>query len=588
LAGKPNLYGPIDQRERQRLELMIATARGFLAAIALIAITVDPTEPTRYAEFAYNLLLIYDLHSFTVLLLLKFRPASAVRLGPLLHAIDLAWAVSVTFLTEGPNSSFFALFVFVLLAAATRWGFRETVLTGLVTVLLFVLETAAVSLGLVNTILEISSLIMRCAYFLLATFLLAYLSEQAKGLRAGGSVINRLTSSVNVREGLTANVRNVLGDLLRLIGSPEGMVVLTEVHTGRVVLWKTELSPSNVAPELRVSDLHGQNRHHYLFPIAPSIKAWETSREDATAGGFRCLALGEDGTRLKGAYIQIPVGFNGDHWKRMIGVTIGFGQDWSGRFFLIDPTAQPEGIRRLQFIQTIVTHLAPVLQNVYLLRRLRLRVGAVERARVARELHDSVLQSLTSIEMQIDVARRDPTLPAKPAAELSHIQHLLREEVLNIRDLMEHLRPRVTDAKHMLERLTDLADRVRRETGIDVRCRVDIGDVDVPPELCHELTRIVQEALLNVRKHSGATLVHINLQFDDWAWRLTIKDNGRGFGFHGNLSHAQLAARRIGPRTIRERVEAVGGKLQLISSADGVQLEMSGRLKKPWILTPSA
>jgi signal transduction histidine kinase len=102
------------------------------------------------------------------------------------------------------------------------------------------------------------------------------------------------------------------------------------------------------------------------------------------------------------------------------------------------------------------------------------------------------------------------------------------------------------------------------------------------------LTRIVQEALLNIRKHSGATLAHVNLQFDDWAWRLNIKDNGRGFGFHGNLSHAQLVARRIGPRTIRERVEAVGGKLQLLSGPEGVQLEMIGRLKKPWILTPSA
>lgn len=588
LASRPNLYGAIDQRERHRLELMIATARGFLAAIALVAITLDPSEPTRYADFAYNLLLFYDLHSFGVLLLLRFGPISTARLGPLLHVIDLAWAVSLTFLTEGPNSSFFALFVFVLLAAATRWGFRETLVTGVIAVFLFLLEAVATSLGLVIAILEVNTLIMRGAYFLLATFLLAYLSDQAKGLRAGANVINTLTSKVNVREGLAASMRMMLSDLLRLVGSSEAVVVLEEVATGRVVVWQAALGLSGDAAELRASDLQREHRSHYLFPIPPNVTAWETTRTRGKKERFQSLALREGGTRVKKARIDVPVALNNGQWTTVLGLTLGFAHDWSGRLFILDPTARPAGERRLRFLQTIIVHVTPIVQNVYLLRRLRLRVGALERARVARELHDSVLQSLTSIEMQLDVARRDPTLAPKPAGELAHIQNLLKQEVLNIRDLMEHLRPRVADAKHLVERLTDLADRVRRETEIDVRCRVDIGGVDVPPELCHELTRIVQEALINVRKHSGATCVHVNLEIDDWAWRLTISDNGCGFGFAGTLSHAELAARRVGPRTIRERVEAVGGKLQLHSSPDGLKLEMIGRLKKPWILTPSA
>jgi signal transduction histidine kinase len=586
-ASKPNLYGAPDERERHRLELMIATARGFLAAVAMLAITVDPSEPTRYAEFAYDLLLFYDLHSFAVLLLLKFGPARTARLGPLLHAIDLGWAVSITFLTEGPNSSYFALFVFVLLAAATRWGFRETLLTGAVATFLFLFEIVAASLGMVTTIIDLNSLIMRGAYFLLATFLLAYLSEQAKSLRAGGSVINELTSRLSVRERLSVNMRMVLEELLRLAGSPKAIVVLTETSTGRVVLWEA-MRVSRDFTDVRMSDLPGERRNDYLFPVQTGITAWEAHKTERSKNQLRWLALAEGGTRVRHARIPIPPTLENGLWTTMLCVAIGFTDDWNGRLFLIDPTARPLGERRLRFLQTIVTHVTPVFQNVYLLRRLRLRISALERARVARELHDSVLQSLTSIEMQLDVARRDATVSSRTATELQHIQSLLNREILNIRDLMEQLRPRVIDTTHLIERLTDLADRVRRETGIEVRFDADIAHVDVPPELCHELTRIVQEALINVRKHSGASLVQVTLRVDDWAWKLTVKDNGRGSGFVGALSHAELASKRVGPRTIRERVEAVGGKLQVQSSAAGYQLDMIGRLQKPWILSPSA
>jgi signal transduction histidine kinase len=428
-------------------------------------------------------------------------------------------------------------------------------------------------------ILDLGSLIMRSAYFFLATFLLAYLSEQAKGLRAGGEVINRLTSKVNVREGLVTSAQGVLGDLLRHVGSSEAAVAFEELSSGRLVLWEA------TAADFRSAELHPDRRMQYFFALPKEVGAWQITRRGER---LEYLAVKEDGNRVRNIRLGFPATFRDGNWTTVVGIAFSVGQDWRGRLFLVNPTARPTGVRRLRFLQGIVVHLTPVLQNVYLLRRIRLRVGALERARVARELHDSVLQSLTSIEMQLDVARRDATLAPRPAAELAHIQNLLRQEILNIRDLMEHLRPRVTDARNLVERLADLADRLRRETGIQVRCRANIGEAELEPELCHEVTRIVQEALTNIRKHSGATWAYVNFEVDDWAWKLTVTDNGCGYGFVGTLTHAELAARRIGPRTIRERVEAVGGKLQVHSGTNGLRLEMIGRLKKPWILTSSA
>jgi signal transduction histidine kinase len=588
-SARPDLHGAIDEHERHRLELIIGTARAFLAGIALITISLDPSEPTRYADLAYNLLIFYDIHSAVILLLFRFGPIRAARLGPFLHAIDLAWAVAITFLTEGPNSSYFALFVFVLLAAAYRWGFRQTLLTGIVAVFLFLLEAVAVSVGMVSAILELQTLIMRSAYFVLATFLLAYLSEQAKGLRAEASVINRLTEKINVREGRAANMRVVLADLLKVFGSREASIVLEERSNARAVLWEAVLDNSTLDAKVRFAELDIAQRSHLLFPLPSDVTVWEVHRKQKRSKDkVEWIALDREGKPVPVVNMELPSALKRDDWKTVVGLTVGFSNDWIGRLFLFDPTARPMGERRLRFLQGVMTHVTPVLHNVFLLRRLRLRVGTIERARVARELHDSVIQSLIGVEMQLDVTRRDSALSSEISGKLTVIQGLLRQEILNIRDLMEQLRRRPADSKHLVDQLRDLADRFRRETGIDVRLRSDMGEFKLAPRLCHEVTRIVQEALINIRKHSSASNVTVELRVDDWAWRLIISDDGRGFGFVGTVPHSELGARRVGPRTIRERVEAVGAKLQLRSGPQGARLEIVGRTMKPWIVTSSA
>jgi signal transduction histidine kinase len=566
---RPHLHGALDQRERHRLELIIAIGRVFLAAVALVAVTLDPSEPTRYAGLAQVLLVFYDLHGAAVLLLLRFGSTNTVRLSPLLHAIDLVWAVGITFLTEGPNSPFFALFVFVLLAAAYRWGFRETVLTGVVAVILFLLEALAVALGYAVAILELNGVIMRCAYFLLATFLLAYLSEQAKSLRSEAIVVNRLVGKVRVREGL-ASVHAVLEDLVKLFGGRAALMVLEELGNGRVILWEAVRDGTTATANVRLIESEVTEREDYLFPMPPAITAWEVTRHSDRIGErLQRLALDNQNNHVSASGIGLSNALISRTWKTLLGLGVGFGDEWVGRLFLLDPTARPTGEARLKFLQGVMLHVTPVLHNVYLLRRLRFRIGAIERARVARELHDSVIQSLIGLEMQLDVARRGAAGTPGHAAELTHIQNLLRQEILNVRDLMQQLRPQPADSKQLLERLSDLVDRFTRDTGIDARFVAELDGLEVPPHLCRELMRIVQEGLVNVRKHSGASHVLVRLGSADGACILVIEDDGRGFGFTGSLGHEELAARRVGPTVIRERVETIGGTLLVTSGAGG-------------------
>ena len=103
----------------------------------------------------------------------------------------------------------------------------------------------------------------------------------------------------------------------------------------------------------------------------------------------------------------------------------------------------------------------------------------------------------------------------------------------------------------------------------------DVGDIAVPAATCREIAGIVQEALANVLKHSGAENVLVRLGSDETDWLLIIEDNGRGFEFSGRVSQLKLEKMRKGPAVIRERVRAIGGDLTIDSKpGQGARLEI--------------
>jgi signal transduction histidine kinase len=194
---------------------------------------------------------------------------------------------------------------------------------------------------------------------------------------------------------------------------------------------------------------------------------------------------------------------------------------------------------------------------------------------VARELHDTAIQSLISIEMQIDVLRR--RVNGQPQSEeLGHIQKLLREEVLNLRELMQSMKPVEIGPHQFLDFLAQLVERFRSDTGVDARFVSELEEVTLPSSACRELARVVQEGLVNVRKHSGASSVYVRFGAQNGLWKLVIDDDGRGFQFTGRLTLTELDDLHRGPAVIKERVRAIGGDLVIESSpGHGSRLEIT-------------
>jgi signal transduction histidine kinase len=204
-----------------------------------------------------------------------------------------------------------------------------------------------------------------------------------------------------------------------------------------------------------------------------------------------------------------------------------------------------------------------------------LKAKAMDRALVARELHDGAIQSLIGMEVQVAVLRRQAEAVPEMAEELGRIQQLLRQEVLNLRELMRQMKPLDLDPRRLLDFLAESVDKFRRETGISASFVSDLREISLSPRICTELARIAQEALVNVRKHSGARNVILRLSLEESGGRLVVDDDGRGFDFSGRLSQSDLDTARKGPVIIKERVRSIGGELSIESAPGrGARLEI--------------
>ncbi len=570
--------------ETQRIERTLSAARAFLAVTSLVAFWLDPTHSGPYSTLAYGLLVVYVVHSLLISVLVRIRQQSSPAFRISVHAVDVIWPALLSILTTGPNSPFFIFSIFALLAAAYRWGFIETLATACGAILLFFaqaiwLESGATSMqSILAGGFALNDFIMRSLYLLIAGYLLGYLGEEEKRLRTEIAAITHIISRAQGEVGLHGTLRTVFDEVLQIFGAKRAALALQESTSGRAFLWEAIRESRSGEIVLNSSELREAQLPTYLFE--PPGHTWYAGRRSVSGWSrkFELYAVSEKGQRIYDPAWKPPEWFrNLPAFRAILGVSLSFGMDWSGQALILDPSPTSPPEIEVPFLQALARQVSPAIYSVFLMRRLRSRVGAVERARVARELHDGVIQSLIGLEMQMDVLRRQSSGGSgSVAAELARVQQLLRQEVINLRELMQQMRPVDVAPQRFLDYLATTVDRFGRDAGVAARFVSPFDEVAIPPRVCTEVARIVQEALVNVRKHSQAHNVMVRFDAQDGNWRLVIDDDGRGFDFSGRLRQAELDAAHKGPLVIKERVRSIGGELVVESGPGrGARLEIT-------------
>jgi signal transduction histidine kinase len=417
---------------------------------------------------------------------------------------------------------------------------------------------------------------MRSTYLVVMGLLLGYLAEQQKQLRAEKAVVARILGKVRVEAGLSGTIQEIVSELLTMYGAHETVVASHEGDANRVFVGEGKRTESGEAVFGWIDASVG-DRELYLQDCAGET-CFAVRSTDNGARPFHTVVLDRNGERVRNASAKFLNQLaERRSFQSLISVSFSFGREWAGRIFLVDPALTGDIEEELHFLQELIRQVGPAVYNVYLLRRLRLRAGAVERARFARELHDGAVQSLIAVEMQVDVLKRQAASKSVSLPdELGRIQGLLREEVLKLRELMQQMKSLDVDARKLIPFLGDTVERFQRETGISARFVSEMEQVDMPPQMCRELARIVQEGLVNIRKHSGAKQVLVRLSSRDDHWMVSIEDDGRGFPFSGRMSQEELESLGKGPLVIKERVRLIEGELTVESNPGrGSRLEIS-------------
>jgi two-component system, NarL family, sensor histidine kinase UhpB len=200
--------------------------------------------------------------------------------------------------------------------------------------------------------------------------------------------------------------------------------------------------------------------------------------------------------------------------------------------------------------------------------QLAMRAQEEERRRLARDLHDEVNQALTAILLRLEaLAQESPPEREPEMAELKKLVNRAMEELLT---LARQLRPSALDDHGLLPAVEAQLKRFSARTGIEVRLHTE-GDPNELPEVVQTaIYRVAQEALANVGRHAGATVVEVDLEAEDGEAELRVRDDGAGFD-PGVIPRAgsQGPGAGLGLSGMAERARLVGGELDVRSAPGG-------------------
>jgi two-component system, NarL family, nitrate/nitrite sensor histidine kinase NarX len=213
-------------------------------------------------------------------------------------------------------------------------------------------------------------------------------------------------------------------------------------------------------------------------------------------------------------------------------------------------------------LEALTAHLATAMDNLRLDGLAKEAAVAQERNFLARELHDSIAQSLAFLKIQVQLMHDalDDGDSQRVEAVLAEIDAGVRESYGDVRELLMHFRTRA-NAEDIEPALHTTLRKFEHQSGLQATLRMEGDALPLPPDLQVQVLHIVQEALSNVRKHAQARRVWLDVTRQD-GWRFEVRDDGRGFYADDDA----MDETHVGLRIMRERAERIGATLETLST----------------------
>jgi signal transduction histidine kinase len=219
------------------------------------------------------------------------------------------------------------------------------------------------------------------------------------------------------------------------------------------------------------------------------------------------------------------------------------------------------------------------LEQLRVAEHLRLLAIRDERTRVARDLHDGMLQALSGVRLELQTLQRTDVITPEVRHRLEQVDDVLAREQRDLRHLIDRSRleapAQLDTTTPIAQLLEDVASRLRVEWRVPLTIDVEPSMLSLPHPTARALQLMVHEGIVNALKHSRPTHVEVRVRSTDGEVHVVIANDGRGFPFRGHLTHEELIAGNLGPVTLRERATALGGTIAVDSSGSGARVELT-------------
>ena len=202
-----------------------------------------------------------------------------------------------------------------------------------------------------------------------------------------------------------------------------------------------------------------------------------------------------------------------------------------------------------------------------------------ERVKVARDLHDGLLQSFTGIVLQLETIHSTLEEHPEDARRLiTETEATIMADQRELRRFVEQLRPRPARREPVFDfagRVEELRTRFATQWGVRLTIDVERLDPAISPFIGHETFRLIHEAVTNSAKHGRATDVRVGVRTADNEMQIEVADNGGGFAFHGSMTLDELRKSGQGPLMLADRVQSLNGNLTVESTESGATVRIS-------------
>jgi signal transduction histidine kinase len=519
-----------------------------LAASALLVFMIDPILG-RYAPLNYAALAIYTVYS-AVVVFLSIRRSHLVPIR-YLHWVDMVWFLVLIALSSGTSSIFFNFFFFAILVASFGWGYLSGLRLTLTSALLFTIIGFLTAEESVKT--DLNRFLLRPIELLILGFMISRWGGFKINLRDRLQLLKDITVLANARFGIHRTITEILERLRRFYDADACLLLIRaketetdyQMYRVRRGVHSTGASPPGITAEaaelfLLPSPNHavvhrrdGQG-HTSLF----DVNAREFSDGDSADCDRVASALEAS------SYLSIPV-----HNRNQP----------VGRLYVIGGPQRYDN-STIDFVLQLMDHVTPLIENIRLVDSLASYAAEEERRRIARDIHDSVIQPY--VGLQLGIAALAQKLRAGNTNIVSNVEELLdltNQELVELRRYVWGLRAGEERRDVLFPAIERFTARFTSVTGIKVDVNSQ-GKIEVNDRLAAELFQMVTEGLSNVRRHALCDDASVDLTCQNGKIVLQIKNRRPSLNGNPNGEDNHEEPTLFTPKSISERAALLGGE----------------------------